>query len=653
VRDVFDREIARPAVERVEGLLSEHSRYQDPPVAYPLVDTLPFRERMVADKLAEYETQFTRVFPDPLRVVFPVDPERAGRLLAGTDDPLTHPFTWGQAVPGGVTDEILIRDPRQTLTGTMTITAPKGAAVDSVGVGGDVAAPISRSEDGRTVTVGSTASPVRFGGSGTDAGVGVVLRLRAGADTASGTTLTGGTVQIRDAAGRVLSAGTVDVVVRDSLPPGHGFAAPGGLTDEIAVHVPALTGTGTMTVTAPAGTRIAAARTEAGTRLSIAGDQTTATATRTDSGAGAATVWVRLRVPAGEGNETYPDGRVRVFEDGIVRATGSLIASIAPVVVTQTAAPSLPHTAAGPVTVRLRNLTPTPASGLHATVTAPSGTVFDTPVITAKDSTGANRAVMGSLSPDKRTLAFTSRFPLPGNGWLDLTARLRNTTAGVGTIRDGAFTITGGNILPPGSTTRLAYTGTLARIPTVTASAGPGRNVDLVFPGPDTPMTGTLTLTAPERTMFQHVTTTTGAAVTYSPDRRTATIAPTRHGGNTGTVTARIGIHGDARPTHTLTGTVALTHQNTPTATGTYTLHITTEGCLHTTIRHIPASLITWFHTATIRNTCHADIDVRVPFTAGPDSGWATLGYLHTHTFWSTPWATPQPHQTNTITPHP
>jgi hypothetical protein len=189
----------------------------------------------------------------------------------------------------------------------------------------------------------------------------------------------------------------------------------------------------------------------------------------------------------------------------------------------------------------------------------------------------------------------------------------------------------------------------------IRAEAGPGQNVDLTFPGPDTVLYAAMILsTGRGQATFGHVASTTGASVTYAPDRRSATVAPLRPGDGIGTVKARIDIGIDARPSHVLAGTAsAVDHRGELVRRDDFHVFVTTDGCFQSTSQYAPVGLLVWFRPVKLENSCHADIEVKVPFAGGPDSDWVTIGHRESHTFWSTPWAKPRPHLVGGVSPHP
>lgn len=654
VQAEFDREVALPTVEASEALMSEYSRYQFAPIVYPVGETVvEFRRELVEKKLAAYEAEFTRSFPSPLQVMMPNDLAEYRRLLAGKDpaDTVPHPPAWGAAVPGGATREISIHDAGVTLSGAMTVTAPSNTAIVSVRTSLDSPPVISVSAT--IATIGSAEAPVKFGA----AGATVFVQLKTSVATAAGETLSGSFTI--DRGETQLSGGRLDVVIRDTIPAVHGFAAPGGVTDELVIHDPRASASGTMTLTAPSGTTFEEVNNNIGATNTISADKKTATVSAASFGSSSATVRAKLRVPkTAPQNKVYVGGRVAVTDDDdVVQASGALTVSTYPVTFSQRVTPSLPVGGIGDAAVRIQNHASQSASGIAFTITAPTNTVFTTGSFAWNQDNNSSGKLTGSLSADAKTITYESNsFQIgPDRSWVDLTVRIKATTSGVGTVSDGAFTITGGRILPTGGSTPLAYAAVLARFPAASGEAGPGKSVELKIYDPMTTVTGTMTLVAPTGAVFTGVTNDVGASVSYSADRTTATIGRSNFGGSAATVWAKITLPSTAVPTITYTGTATVTDNNNTIATGTLGVYTTIDGCITATERTLPISLVVWMFPVELKNNCFARIDARVIFSSGADTGWQTIPSrtstsAGSETYWSTPYGRYDHYETGNIT---
>ncbi|ODA91055.1 hypothetical protein ATY41_06560 [Leifsonia xyli subsp. xyli] len=649
IRLTLDAAVASPAVQAAESLMNQYSRYQNAPIAYPDRDDLAFRSRLQQEKLTAYEAEFARIGAS-VGVVVPNDDAENHRLLSGEPSAkvLVHLPSWGDSVPGGVTSEITIKDPRRSVSGAMTITAPDGSTIESIRTSLENQPAIVVSADKTTATVGASGEPILFGG----AGAGVLVRLKSPRSAVPGSTIGGGGFSI-EAAGAVAARGSLDIVVRDTIPAAHGFAESGRVTNEVAIDDPRATAVGTMTVTAPTGTRIDSIRVSDSTTVHLSDDRRSATIDGAFGG-GKVTVLIRFHVvDSSKRDALLADGRVVVAAGGVPVASGPIIVSTYPVTVSQTSVPALRLGQNGSATVRIENHAQSGASGIDIEFTAPSGSVFASPDLTWRNSTLSGGTNTGKLSADKRTLTYSSaEFTVNATSWVDLSTELTAQTSGGGLLADGVFRIAPGKIVPDGAKTALAYKAVIAELPHTRGQAGPGGTFSFVVYDAATAVTGTMTLDAPRGMTFKSVQSGY-ATVTYRDDRRQATISRNTFGGTGYRLPITVAFDADARPTRTYSGQLTIADGGATVAVGTFDVLATIEGCLHQGTYWVPWGLLTTFRVAHIRNSCRADIAVKVPFSGGPDSGWKTIGYREEAEFWSTPWAAPQDHVVGPIRPNP
>jgi len=657
----FDREVAVPTVTTVEGLLAEYSRFQNPPIKYPMGDGLAqFRADLKASKLTGYGNAFRALLPRPFQVDLPHDTAEYARLLAGGDPEgkVVHRLVWGRAVPGGITEEIRIHDPRASLTGTMTIAAPSGVTVESIRTSSDGPV-LNIAADKKSATVGTLDAPVTFGGT---EGVTVFVTMRTSGSAKPGSTVRGGSVVIANHKSMLFQA-PLDVVVHDTIPAGHGFAAPGGVTEDVVIEDPHVTTTGEMVLTAPPGTTFEQVTSSAGGTVSLSGDRKTATVHRAAFGGGAAAVRAKVRIPSNAGHDqVFSGGRAVVTDNGVTLASGPFTVSTQPATVSQTVTPSLIVDGRGKATVRITNHVPRDTSGIGVVFTAPTGTLFAHSVLEWKNKNGAGGTNMGVLSEDHRTITYTAKdFALMKGGWTELTVTLHTSLVGGGTINDGRFTISpGSGIAPAGTSTALSYHSVIADIPSGKVSAGPGQTTPNITIKPSQNVAGTLTITAPEHTTFAPGSVAImGAVVPYSlqDGGRKLVISRAGFGGSGAYVVFRLNISGDARPTRTYTGTTTVTDNNVTVASGTYTTAITSDGCLTLGSNWIPLyGLVAYGYVATVHNKCAADITVKVIYSNGWATGAKTVGHNNRIEIMPpnlTPYIAPNHIEIQHITPNP
>ncbi|AGW41415.1 transcription elongation factor [Leifsonia xyli subsp. cynodontis DSM 46306] len=530
----------------------------------------------------------------------------------------------------------------------MTITAPGGATIESVRTTLQKQPAIAVSSDRKTATVGASAEPTAFGGSG----AGVLVRFKSPRAAVRGSTIGGGSFIIQSA-GAVAARGGIDIVVRDTIPAAHGVTEPGSVTEEVSLYGPRATASGTMTVTAPTGTRIDSVRVSDRTAARLSADRRSATIDGAFGG-GKASVMARFRVDdSSKRDALLADGRVVIAAGGVPLASGQIIVSTYPVTVSQQSIPSLRIGQTGSATIRIENHAQSWAFGIDFEITAPSNTVFASPDLAWRHRDNPGGTNTGKLSADKRTLTYSSSgFAVGARNWVDLTTTLTAQSSGDGLVADGAFRIAPGRIVPDGGTTALAYKAVIAELPHARGQVGPGGTFSSVVYDAATAVTGTMTLDAPRGMTFRSVQAGY-ATVAYSDDRRQATLSRNTFGGRGYRLSITVALDANARPTRTYSGQLTITDRGATVAVGTFDVLTTIEGCLDQGTYWVPLGLFTTFRVAHVRNSCRADIAVRVPFSGGPDSGWKIIGHRQETEFWSTPWAAPQDLIVGTIRPNP
>lgn len=507
----FDVTVAVPAVAGVEQRLFEWSGFRNPPVSYPSDGVAEFRADLRSVKLGEYGAELARIYPSPLRVSMPNDPAENLKVLTGEAvRDVQVPAVWGAAVPGGITEEIALTR-AGTVSGEMRVRAPEGARLHQVRTSDpDLTAVVSK--DGLTATVGSVEAPVVFGAG--EGAVQVFATVRAPETAQSGATVTGGEVLI--VAGKeqpVLRRG-LDVVVRDSLPVVQVFAEPGRAG--VMIEAPVVAGQ-RMVLTAPAETRFDLTH-RPGYTLSL--DRTTLTVLGPVEKVEAA-----LHVPSSVKQDTTLTGRVVILDaQDLPVGSGRFLVSTEQVTLTQTVVPSLTAGDSGLATVRISNHTGKEARGVSFVFTAPTGTVFSSGGIRwSWTSTATTGVIQGVLSADKRTITVTQDgFVSPANGHVDLTVTVTRTSpdssgttyGGCGYGTSGCFRVTGGNVMPRGGQTSLAFTSVLttsfqqSSTPTIKGSysyddAGLARIRITNHAGKVTARGATFVFTAPTGTKFR------------------------------------------------------------------------------------------------------------------------------------------------------
>ncbi|WP_158866613.1 Ig-like domain-containing protein [Leifsonia sp. AG29] len=209
----------------------------------------------------------------------------------------------------------------------------------------------------------------------------------------------------------------------------------------------------------------------------------------------------------------------------------------------QTVTPTIRPGGTGKFTVRISS--PMQAVGLKYTITAPTGTTFESGKREWKSSRGTSGSQTHPLSADKRTLtldvpAYTVYGP---DGWVDDTYTLRSDAANpaTGPVGGGLITVTGGNIISAGTTAPIGYTATKTLLEQVASpSLAPGATGNITFRFYPNGQIGTVyTLTAPTGTIWASTARSyktsdgkTGAGIqpTLSADKRTLSLVGTGWG---------------------------------------------------------------------------------------------------------------------------
>jgi hypothetical protein len=147
---------------------------------------------------------------------------------------------------------------------------------------------------------------------------------------------------------------------------------------------------------------------------------------------------------------TVRDGALEITGGSAVPAQSVPLGyTVGGVTVTQSSLPTLKAGETGAFEVRFNNAGSRTGERFVAKITAPSGTTFASSVVGAASSTPWTGTFTGSLSSDRTemTLDVPSAY-LPENGWHTVRPSLKADAdlSQAGTVRDGAFEITGGSM---------------------------------------------------------------------------------------------------------------------------------------------------------------------------------------------------------------